>query len=58
MEYLQALGVFITGSVNMFLSVLNTYDSLNILYLGFPSNYATLVFAIAGFYKSTSHLYC
>lgn len=41
----------------MFLSVFNTYDSLNILYLGFPSNYAALAFAIASFYNDTSHLY-
>lgn len=41
----------------MFLSILNTYDSLNILYSGFPSNCAALVFAITGFYNTTSHLY-
>lgn len=41
----------------MLLSILNTYDALNFLYLGFPSNHAASGFAVASLYNSTSHLY-
>lgn len=37
----------------MFLSTLNTYDSINTLYLGFPLSFAALVFAFTSFYKIT-----
>lgn len=57
MKYLQALGIFITLSEKRYLSILNAYDSLNISYLRFPSNYAALVFAIASFCNNTSQLY-
>lgn len=41
----------------MFLSILNTYDALNFLYISFTSKHAALGFAVASFYNSTSHLY-